>query len=278
MAYRLHYLAHDLELPIGEFIVGRSAECQLSVDDPLVSRKHAQFAVCSDGVTVSDLGSRNGVLVNGERIDGPRALADGDKLVIGSQELTLRHTDDRARARRTDVRLATRTLGAFSASTPASTGSVLPASADSAVPTRVASGFELLGRVADKALAMGRAEEAERILQTLLLDVLEKLRRGGSPDPEVAERAARYAVRLAEATTNGRWVNYVFELYGELHRPIPAAMVDELYTVVRKVKVVDLGVLRAYVATLQQRAASLGPAERFLVQRIEGLERLCALK
>jgi pSer/pThr/pTyr-binding forkhead associated (FHA) protein len=270
MAYRLHYLAHDLELPVGEFIVGRSAECQLSVDDPLVSRTHARFAVRSDGVSVSDLGSRNGVLVNGVRIDGPRPLADGDKLVIGSQELTLRYTDDRPRARPRDTRLATQTLGAVSV--PA------PATADNAMPTRAASAFQLLGSVADKALAMGRAEEAERILQTLLLDVLAKVKGGNLPDSDAIEQAARYAVRLAEATTSGRWVDYVFELYGALSRPIPAPVVDELYTVVRKVKTVDLGTLRAYVAALQQRAASLGPAERFLVQRIEGLVRLCALK
>lgn len=270
MAYRLRYLAHDLELPNGEFIVGRSAECQLSVDDPLVSRQHARFAVRPDGVSVSDMGSRNGVLVNGVRIEGPRALADGDKLVIGSQELTFQQTDERPRPRLRDTRLAMQTLGAVS---------VPPkATADNALPTRAASAFQLLGSVADKALAMGRAEEAERILQTLLLDVLAKARGGNVPDHDTTEQAARYAVRLADATASGRWVDYVVELYGALGRPISAPVVDDLYTVVRKVKTLDLGALRAYVAALQERAASLGPAERFLVQRIEGLERLCALK
>ena len=38
MPFRLRYMAHDLELPIGEFVVGRSTECQLSLDDPLVAR------------------------------------------------------------------------------------------------------------------------------------------------------------------------------------------------------------------------------------------------
>jgi len=35
MPFRLRYLSHDLELPLGEFIIGRSDECQLSLDDPL---------------------------------------------------------------------------------------------------------------------------------------------------------------------------------------------------------------------------------------------------
>src|SRR5512140_3268329 len=89
MAFRLRYLAHDLELPLGEFVVGRSTECQLSLDDPLVSRRHAVMRVRRDGVTVQDLGSRNGVLVNGVKINGERELAAGDKVSIGSQDMVL---------------------------------------------------------------------------------------------------------------------------------------------------------------------------------------------
>src|SRR5271170_8030102 len=89
MPYRLRYLAHDLELPVGEFVVGRSTDCQLSLDDPLVSRRHAVLRVRRDGVSVADFGSRNGVLVNGVKISGERELAPGDKVSIGSQEMVL---------------------------------------------------------------------------------------------------------------------------------------------------------------------------------------------
>src|SRR5215468_2175299 len=94
MLYRLRYLAHDLELPAGEFCIGRSAECQLSLDDPLVSRRHALLRIGTDGVSVEDLGSRNGVLVNGTKIEGARDLVDGDKVQIGSQEMTLHMLDE----------------------------------------------------------------------------------------------------------------------------------------------------------------------------------------
>ena len=53
---------------------------------------------------------------------------------------------------------------------------------------------------------------------------------------------------------------------------------DELYTVVRKVKTLDLAKLRSYLAELRDMSASFGPTERFLMQRIEGIERLGALK
>src|SRR5580698_8232497 len=87
--FRLRYLHHDLELREGQFAVGRSAACQLSLDDPLVSRRHAVLVVSKDSVAIEDLGSRNGVTVNGQRVAGKTPLGAGDKIVIGSQELTL---------------------------------------------------------------------------------------------------------------------------------------------------------------------------------------------
>ena len=98
MRFRLRYLQHDLELSEGQFAVGRNASCQLSLDDPLVSRRHAILYVSRDGVLVEDLGSRNGVLVNGQRIEGRVELRAGDKILIGGQELTLLHARDEGAA------------------------------------------------------------------------------------------------------------------------------------------------------------------------------------
>src|SRR5262245_32751916 len=112
MAYRLRYQAHDIELPIGDFVIGRSAECQLALDDPLVSRKHAAFRVRKDGVTVEDLGSRNGVLVNGTKIDGPHAVNNDDRVTIGGQELRVHYVDETQAAHmREQYRRHTQTLG-----------------------------------------------------------------------------------------------------------------------------------------------------------------------
>jgi hypothetical protein len=145
-------------------------------------------------------------------------------------------------------------------------------------PSRSQQSFQLLGGVADKSLAMGRADDAERVLQGLLLDVITRAREGQPIEPGMAESAAKYAARLGGATTRGAWVDYVFELYKHLKRPIPAAVVDELYTVVRKARSIDLGMLRAYLAELRTVAATHGPADQFVVKRIEGLERLISLK
>src|SRR6185436_16195384 len=112
MAYRLRYQAHDIELPPGEFLIGRSAECQLALDDPLVSRKHAAIRVRKDGVTVEDLGSRNGVLLNGTKIEGQQAVGDDDRITIGGQDLRVYFVDETAEAQvREQYRRHTQTLG-----------------------------------------------------------------------------------------------------------------------------------------------------------------------
>ena len=89
MRFRLRYLKHDLELFAGTFVIGRSAECQLSLDDPLVSRRHALLLVGDDEVLIEDAGSRNGVLVNGQRIPGRTRLGEGDRVTIGAQDMSI---------------------------------------------------------------------------------------------------------------------------------------------------------------------------------------------
>jgi hypothetical protein len=67
--------------------VGRSRECDVILDDAGVSRRHAEIRPGPDGWTVQDLGSTNGVRVNGEDIRGARALASGDRVELGSTEI-----------------------------------------------------------------------------------------------------------------------------------------------------------------------------------------------
>ena len=84
MQFKLRYLSHDFVLAEGPFVIGRSGDCQLSLDDPLVSRRHATLDVRTDGVTLTDLGTRNGTYLNDVRISGQREVQDGDKITIGS--------------------------------------------------------------------------------------------------------------------------------------------------------------------------------------------------
>src|SRR5215213_5232004 len=71
----------ELQL-VGRIVVGRDPSCDVSHDDSLLSRRHAEFVTAGDDVTVKDLGSRNGVFVNGARAAEQR-LAAGDVVQIG---------------------------------------------------------------------------------------------------------------------------------------------------------------------------------------------------
>ena len=141
---------------------------------------------------------------------------------------------------------------------------------------RRADQFKLLSGVAEKALAMGKAGEAERLLASALADVIESTRAGRPLPPTLVDQAAKFSAKLATATGKGGWADYVIELYQAQKRPCPPHVIDELHNAMRKVTAVDLNRLRAYVAMLRQNLPRYGPAERFLLQRLEGLERLAA--
>jgi pSer/pThr/pTyr-binding forkhead associated (FHA) protein len=69
------------------FIIGRSPQCDLPVDEPLASRQHAEIVMEKGVYWIRDRGSRNGTLVNGEKIGERRKLKDGDEIGIGEVRL-----------------------------------------------------------------------------------------------------------------------------------------------------------------------------------------------
>jgi hypothetical protein len=67
--------------------VGRSRDCDIALEDSGISRRHAEVRPTPDGWTVEDLGSTNGVLVNGRATRGPHLLEAGDLIELGSTEI-----------------------------------------------------------------------------------------------------------------------------------------------------------------------------------------------
>jgi predicted component of type VI protein secretion system len=78
---------HDLGLRGGT--IGRSRECEVVLDDRNVSRRHAEIRVDASGTwTVHDLGSTNGVRVNGRPVGGGgEELRAGDAIELGTAEV-----------------------------------------------------------------------------------------------------------------------------------------------------------------------------------------------
>lgn len=74
-----------LVVPPAGAVVGRSRECDIVLDDPNVSRRHAEIRPSgAQGWLVRDLGSTNGVRVNGRAVQGPHPLESGDRLELGT--------------------------------------------------------------------------------------------------------------------------------------------------------------------------------------------------
>lgn len=70
-----------------ELKVGRDPSCEITLDDPGVSRVHASFSASSRGIVIADLNSLNGVFVNGRKLLNMRDLNSRDIIDIGSSKI-----------------------------------------------------------------------------------------------------------------------------------------------------------------------------------------------
>lgn len=245
MRFRLLYEDEDVRLGVGDHLIGRAEDCSVQLDDPLVSRHHALLQVSEGKLEIRDLNSRNGVEVNGNRISGGVSLEHGDRIRVGSAELSVA-TGTSPRANATTVRQQL------------------------APPHEV---LGLLGGLADKALALGNAAEAERILRQHLEKTLEELRSGRRLDATFTERACRHALALARELPHGRWFSYVFQLAASAQLRLPADLVEGLYETAQRQKLPDLTAVDAYIQQQRGELHAMNPRERFVLGRIEGLRR-----
>lgn len=281
---------NQLALAEGLTLIGRAADCTVVLDHPLASRHHAALRVEGARVQLRDLASRNGCLVNGEPIDGAAELGPGDQFRIADTDFELLtsnrepRVDQRSELRRAQtITMSTVCIevkesipgGEATAAHPLDRGTTaIPAEAEEA--TRQAHFFELIGPVVDKALALGRPEEAARLLSAQLERLAERSSRGSRPSREVADLAADFAARLAEATQEPRWLALALQLFIAERRPLPLPVIDRLFGVLRRMPGAHRSAFEEYLRVLQARKDTFSPAERFALQRLESLARLTA--
>jgi pSer/pThr/pTyr-binding forkhead associated (FHA) protein len=73
-----------------QLTIGRSASCDVTLDDTFVSSHHARVARTESGLMVSDLGSTNGTYVDRQRVITPIPIGRGSRLQIGSTLMEVR--------------------------------------------------------------------------------------------------------------------------------------------------------------------------------------------
>ena len=255
-AFALAHGGRRVPLREGTTLIGRGAECDVVLDSQLVSRKHARVIVSDGVVLVEDLGSDNGVRVEGDRIRGKILLSPCMRLTIADAVLTLTRDDAPTRdSSREDTSVDVR-----------------PRAPEADLTTRRTHAFQLMAGVVDKALALGRTDEAEHLMDSLLQDVLKEAQKGAEVPPDIAEGAAKGALKLAHATARAQWADYPIRLYLALGKVAPLELVDELIALGRRVPRMDRASIERYASRLE--AMKLAPRDRFVLQRVHGLARM----
>jgi DNA-binding winged helix-turn-helix (wHTH) protein len=89
----LEWRSRELPLSAGENIIGRDATADVTIESAAVSRRHARINVGDGGVTLEDLGSKNGTFVDDERLAAALTLTDGKTFRLGSVPITFRYAD-----------------------------------------------------------------------------------------------------------------------------------------------------------------------------------------
>jgi hypothetical protein len=84
---RLSWEGKDLRVTKRRVLLGRSRECDIQVEDPNVSRRHAELRQEGSSYWIVDLDSTNGIEVNGRRVKRAK-LEPGDTFTVGSTEIT----------------------------------------------------------------------------------------------------------------------------------------------------------------------------------------------
>lgn len=82
----------EIKVPRNKFLIGRADDCHLRPHSDMVSRHHCALLIEEGFCAVRDFGSKNGTLVNEERVVGQRELKNGDKLKIGVLEFEIELT------------------------------------------------------------------------------------------------------------------------------------------------------------------------------------------
>jgi hypothetical protein len=292
-SYRLRYQSTDLEMPLGDFVIGRSSNCHLALDDALVSRRHAIFHVTDGGLTVEDLGSRNGIALNGRRVEGQQPVGHMDRVTIGTQEVLIIEVGRRIQAQRPTREYALcEACGApmdaeaeecpscgHPAGSPGGPSATIEMKSPFAAPSQTSDSagggsFHLIAGIAEKALAMGRFADVERMLTSHLEAMLDQARRGSSVRSDQLQQATRFALELAGALSRPQWVDWTFRIHEATRQLMVADTIDRLYELVRKTRYDDARPLRSYLSAMRAQVSEMSAAERFLVKRLEGLERV----
>jgi hypothetical protein len=237
-------LLQEFDLPRGTTLIGRSSECQVTIEDPLVSRQHARILIDGDDAVVEDLGSRNGVRVNGHLVKGKQSLKDNDRLRIGTQELVfcrvepaqlvnskttgfLRHCTS-CRLPYPKEMVACPNCGSMDQAEEETLSGQFGASSQGTWSV------QLLIEVLEKALSMGRTADAERLLRRATAQVEERILVGDKVDPKQLQALSLAASKMSLELGEASWGSWVAQIHRRTSMVPTAPVIDSLAGLVER--------------------------------------------
>lgn len=235
--YSLRVGGRFVPLPSGRFVIGRAADCEVRLIDGDASRRHAALTASGRLLLLEDLESRNGVLLNGVRLHGPRELQFGDRIRIGERELVV-----------TDASLTPRT----------STLVPPPLAGREQLPTHERDVYDVLFEACRIALADNDLGGATYATTSLFLGMEEGNSRGSPPPPPAVDQLVRYVFALARLSGRRRPVERLLSLFAELGRVVSD---DDLLRLGSLGRPLTLEVLSGYVGKIQTRRHDLSGDE-----------------
>jgi hypothetical protein len=254
----------SVELSHGSHVVGRLARCEVPIDDPLASRVHAVIRIDEHGTSIEDLHSSNGVYVNDRRVVRAAVLQHGDRILVGTTELSFFRPVG-------SVGKAARPSGGASPVAKISLGSF---TSSEGAPTEKSAVLDLMGAFARRLVAGGNIVEAERVLSAQLVPVVKGAQSGLDVTEEVCDLASEHALALAGWTRKSRWTDYVVELHLAA-RLVMSRRTFESFASVRE-RLAERGdelLVGYYVDSIKERPEGLTDAERVVLFELEALVR-----
>jgi Inner membrane component of T3SS, cytoplasmic domain len=294
----------EFELLQGSLLIGRLADCTICLSDNLVSRMHARLSIVGESVVIEDLHSANGVYVNGIRVPGTRVLAEGERVLLGTTELSLFEIRDSsvlrtvlvappslaglrppaigpltfppesrprpARVPRTEEGRVSLRLRPPPAAADAPAGA--PLSRPEGVPTTArANALSMVGVLAERLAEGGDIAEATHVLSGQLRRILQGANAGLQVPADMAELAAHYALRIARWSAQAEWVDYVVELHLSSGLLMSLVTLESFETALSQVANYDTLLLGYYLESLRKGAHQCSAEELGRVQRLAAL-------
>jgi hypothetical protein len=247
----------------GELTIGRDAECEIQIADERASRRHAVLHVGANEASVEDLASRNGVWVDGVRVEGWKKLRHGSVIAIGDTRLVLLDSVSRQGQARTAQSLVV---------------AKRPVSGVTAGITQTGPSLGSLTLAAGAAMRAGEVGELRSAISLLLDYLAREDARADSALSDALAVATEGALSIASTTREPAWIDRIFEANGKYFRVLDRETIHSIHELARELARGEPIACASYIARLRSRTSPLDPNEVRELRRLEAMKHALAAR